>query len=189
MRRLLGVEIKRLLARRLFRLVVVLGLLGVLVVDGIIAARSNTDVAAAKAKAVRIEQQSYDSCISFAAAGNGGPTKAECDSQRPAAQMQQCRTENPVHPDQDCSWILNEYYQDPRFHFAEHAKDLLTGTAYILMMVGPPRRSQCGWCRVAVRDLRLAADMGAAAAAGARRQSGRPGAAHDGGDGRPGWCC
>jgi ABC-2 type transport system permease protein len=136
MKRLLVVELKRLLARRLFRLVVVVGLLAVLVVDGIIAARSSTDVAAAKAAAVRNEQQSYDACLSFAAAGNGGPTKADCDSQRPEAQMRQCQADNPTHPDRNCASILNEYYQDPRFHFADHAKDLLTSAAYILMMVG-----------------------------------------------------
>lgn len=136
MTRLLRVELKRLLARRLFRLVVVLGLLAVLVVDGIIAARSSTDVAAAKAAAVRSEQQSYDFCISMASTGHAGPTKADCETQRPAAQLKQCEADNPAHPARDCAGILTEYYQDPRFHFADHAKDLLTGAAYILMMVG-----------------------------------------------------
>jgi ABC-2 type transport system permease protein len=136
MTRLLRVELKRLLARRLFRLVVVVGLLAVLVVDGIVAARSSNNVAAAKAAAVRSEQQSYDFCISVAGKGNGGPTTADCEAQRPAGQMKQCVAANPVNPDRNCAGILDEYYQDPRFHFAAHAKDLLTGAAYILMMLG-----------------------------------------------------
>ena len=31
---------------------------------------------------------------------------------------------------------MNEFYNDPRFHFADHARDLLTGAAFILMAIG-----------------------------------------------------
>ena len=87
------------MARRLFRLVVVLGLLAVLVVDGIIAARSSTDVAAAKAAAVRSEQQSYDFCISMASTGHGRtrprPTARRSDPQRSSSSAE---ADNPATP-------------------------------------------------------------------------------------------
>ncbi|BEP11981.1 hypothetical protein acdb102_02920 [Acidothermaceae bacterium B102] len=133
MTRLLKVELGRLTSRRLFRLVAIFGLLGVLVVDGIIAARSNTHVAAARAQATQLEQQAYDQCLTLVGTGEGAPTKADCASQRPAAQLQQCEAANPTHPERNCAGILTEYFQDPRFHFADHAKDLITGATYILM--------------------------------------------------------
>jgi ABC-2 type transport system permease protein len=133
MTRLLKVELGRLMSRRLFRLVVILGLLGVLVIDGIIAARSNTHVAAARVRATQLEQQAYDQCLTLVGTGAGAPTKADCASQRPAAQLQQCEAANPTHPEQNCAGILTEYFQDPRFHFADHAKDLIAGATYILM--------------------------------------------------------
>ena len=31
---------------------------------------------------------------------------------------------------------MNEFYNDPRFHFADHARDLITGAAFIFMAIG-----------------------------------------------------
>ena len=31
---------------------------------------------------------------------------------------------------------MNEYFNDPRFHFADHPRDMLTAAAYIFMAVG-----------------------------------------------------
>lgn len=142
MTRLLNVELSRLLSRRLFRLVAVLGLLAVLVVDGLIAARSSNNVAAAQASAKTELQQQYQACLSAVGQPNG-PSKSDCDQQLPAAQLQQCLAQVTAQPGQgptaaDCRRDAgqNPYFQDPRFHFADHAKDLLTGAAFILMAVG-----------------------------------------------------
>jgi ABC-2 type transport system permease protein len=134
--RLLTVELRRLSARRLLRLALVAAVLAVLVVDGLIAARSGKDIAGARANAVKVEQQQYADCVTLAATHPaGGPTKADCDQQRPAAQAQAClaRAALDATPATDCARIKDMYVNDPRFHFADHAQDLLTGTTTILM--------------------------------------------------------
>src|SRR3954469_3289779 len=137
---LLMVELRRLASRRLFRLTIVGAFLAVVVIDGLIAARSNTDIAGARAAAVRVEQQQYTDCLALAAAHPGAadaPTRADCDRQRPAAQAEECvlRAGQDAHAIKDCARIRDMFVNDPRFHFADHARDLLTGAATILMAV------------------------------------------------------
>jgi ABC-2 type transport system permease protein len=133
---LLAVELRRLLTRRLFRLTLVAVFLAVLVVDGLIAARSGRDIAGARAAAVRVEQQQYDDCVT-AVQEPGGPTKAYCDQQRPAAQAKAClaRAGEDRTPAADCARINDMYVNDPRFHFADHARDLLAGATLILLAI------------------------------------------------------
>lgn len=136
--RLLVVELRRLLSRRLFRYCVLAAFLTVLLVDGLIAARSDTDIAGAQAAAVRVEQQQYTDCVALATAHPGAadaPTKADCDRQRPSAQAKECLAQAAQDPHalQDCARIRDMFLNDPRFHFAEHGRDLLTGGATILM--------------------------------------------------------
>jgi ABC-2 type transport system permease protein len=142
--RLLKVELGRLLSRRLFRAVVILGLLGVLAVDGLIAAQSSNNVAAAKAKADQQLQTQYQDCVShISKTPDQGPSQADCDSQLPANQLTSCltfATENPGNAPtvEDCrrQGAYNPYFNDPRFHFADHAKDLIIASTYLLMAVG-----------------------------------------------------
>jgi hypothetical protein len=142
MTRLFTIELKRLLSRRLVRLVAVLGLLAVLAVDGLIAAHSSTDVASVRASADRMLAQQYQNCVAQAGQPGGGPTKQECDQQLPANQLKNClahvTTEANGGPTaDDCHRAgENPYFQDPRFQFAEHAKDVLTGAAFIFMLIG-----------------------------------------------------
>jgi ABC-2 family transporter protein len=143
MTRLMKVELSRILSRRLFRLTAVLGLLAVLAVDGLIAGHSSTDVTGATARANTELQQQYQSCLSAVGQPGGGPTKQDCDSELPAGQVKDCLAHLAAQPvpgvtAADCrnNAGSNPYYNDPRFHFAEHAKDLLTGAAFILMAVG-----------------------------------------------------
>jgi hypothetical protein len=134
------VELRRLTSRRLFRFTVLAALLTVLVVDGLIAARSSTDIAGARATAVNVEQQQYADCLALASAhpaATDAPTKGDCDRQRPAAQAQACLAQvghGPVTVN-ECNRVREMFVNDPRFHFADHARDLLTGGATILMAV------------------------------------------------------
>jgi ABC-2 type transport system permease protein len=141
--RLLKVELGRLLSRRLFRAVVILGLLGVLAVDGLIAAQSSNNVAAAKAKADLQLQTQYQDCVShISKTPDQGPTQANCDGALPANQLKSCLTFAAQHPGngptaEDCrQGAYNPYFYDPRFHFADHAKDLIIASTYLLMAVG-----------------------------------------------------
>jgi hypothetical protein len=142
--RLLKVELSRLFARRLFRAVVLLGLVGVLAVDGYIAARSSNTIAAAKARADQQLHEQYTSCLAqVSPASKDGPTKADCDGMTPAGQLASCLQLSAVNAGQgpteaDCrrNADYNPYFSDPRFHFADHAKDLLTASAYLFMAVG-----------------------------------------------------
>jgi ABC-2 type transport system permease protein len=138
--RLLLVELRRLGSRRLVRLTVVLAFLSVLLVDGVIAVRSDKDIAGARATASRVEQQQYRDCLAFAAAHPGatdGPSRADCDQQRPTAQARAClaRAAEGHAPADECARIRDMYLNDPRFHLADHVRDLLTGTTTILMAV------------------------------------------------------
>jgi ABC-2 type transport system permease protein len=142
--RLLKVELGRLFSRRLFRAVVILGLLGVLAVDGLIAARSSNNIATAQARAdVQLQTQYADCLAQISATPGQGPTKADCDDQLPANQLKSCLAivaQNPVHGPtvEDCQRqaTQNPYFVDPRFHFADHAKDLVIASAYLLMAAG-----------------------------------------------------
>ncbi|MDX6254423.1 MAG: type transport system permease protein [Frankiales bacterium] len=142
--RLLRVELGRLLSRRLFRSVLIVGLLAVLAVDGLIAAKSSNNIAAAKARADVQFQQQYQQCVSsISTAPGGGPTQEDCNSMLPAAQLKSCLAavaeNNPNGPTaEDCrrTASFNPYFTDPRFHFADHAKDLLTSSTFLLMAVG-----------------------------------------------------
>jgi ABC-2 type transport system permease protein len=142
--RLLGVELGRLLSRRLFRAVVIVGLLAVVAVDGLIAARSSSSIAAAKARADGQLQEQYQHCVdSISATPGGGPTQADCDGMMPAAQLKSCLAmvaQNTVNGPtaEECRRNAgsNPYFVDPRFHFADHAKDLVTGSAFLLMAAG-----------------------------------------------------
>jgi ABC-2 family transporter protein len=143
MTRLLKVELSRLMSRRLFRLTAILGLLAVLAIDGLIAGHSSKDVAGATARANTELQQQYQNCLSAVGQPGGGPTKRDCDDELPASQVKDCLAHIAAQPvpnvtAADCRRNAgqNPYYNDPRFHFADHAKDLLTGAAFILMAVG-----------------------------------------------------
>jgi ABC-2 type transport system permease protein len=136
--RLLQVELRRLAARRVFRWTVVVSILAVLVIDGLIGARSDKDIAGARAAAVRVEQQQYGSCVALAAqqpSTSSGPTKADCDQQRPAAEAKACREQQQRDHvvNDNCARVADMYVNDPRFHFADHARNMLTGAATILM--------------------------------------------------------
>ncbi len=140
--RLLRVELGRLFSRRLFRAVAILGLLAVLGVDGLIAARSSNNVAAAKATADQLQKDQYQQCVSSIGAPGGGPTQEDCDSQLPGGQLKACLAAVGQNPGQgptadECrrQSTFNPYFNDPRFHFADHAEDLLLGAGYILMSV------------------------------------------------------
>lgn len=142
--RLLRVELGRLFSRRLFRALVILGLLGVLAVDGLIAARSSNNVATAKATADVQLQRQYADCVAQISTTPGqGPTKADCDGQLPANQLKSClafvaqhAANGPTAEECRREATLNPYFVDPRFHFADHAKDLVTASAYLLMAAG-----------------------------------------------------
>jgi ABC-2 type transport system permease protein len=142
--RLLKVELGRLFSRRLFRAVVILGLLGVLAVDGLIAAKSSNNIAAAKAKADAQLQRQYTDCTAQISVTPGqGPTQADCDSQLPANQLKSClavvaqnEANGPTVQDCQREASFNPYFNDPRFHFADHAKDLVIASAYLLMAAG-----------------------------------------------------
>jgi ABC-2 type transport system permease protein len=129
-------ELRRLFARRLVRLTLVGAFVSVLLVDGLIGARSSKDIAGAQATALRVEQQQYQDCL--AAVGQAdGPTRNDCDRERPAAQAKAClaqASENRSGP-ADCARIKDMYLNDPRFHFADHTTDLLTGTTLILLAI------------------------------------------------------
>lgn len=140
MTRLIKVELSRLLARRLFRLVVVLGLLGVLVIDGLLAANSSNNVAAAQAHAKAQLQQAYQGCLHDSGLPNG-PSKADCQSMLPAGQVTSCLSQvgqpgNDMTAAECRSVASDPFFNDPRFHFARHAADLLTGAAFILLALG-----------------------------------------------------
>jgi ABC-2 type transport system permease protein len=142
--RLLKVELGRLFSRRLFRAVVILGLLGVLAVDGLIAADSSNNIAVAKAKADAQLQAQYASCVASISKTPGQrPTQKECDEQLPASQVANClaiaaqnRANGPTAAECQRMASFNPYFSDPRFHFADHAKDLVTTSTYLLMAVG-----------------------------------------------------
>jgi ABC-2 type transport system permease protein len=146
MMRLLNVELSRLFSRRLVRVLAIVGLLGFLAVDGLIAARSNTDTASAHARADVVVQSQYQNCLTQVGATNGrGPTKADCENQLPAAQLKNCLAAvaaegNPTGPGritrEQCIRNSDPYFQDPRFHFAEQASNLFVAAAFIFMMLG-----------------------------------------------------
>jgi ABC-2 type transport system permease protein len=146
---LLRVELGRLFSRRLVRLVGSLGLLAVLLVAGLIAARSNTDVASARARADAQAQSQYQSCLTSIDATSvipnepaNGPNKADCDQMLPAAQLKSCLAASTASPGgrgptaQECARMSNPYFQDPRFHFADHVGDLLEAAAFIFVLLG-----------------------------------------------------
>jgi ABC-2 type transport system permease protein len=144
MMRLLRVELGRLLSRRLFRAVLIVGLLGVLAVDGLIAANSSNNIAAAKVRADGQLQQQYQQCVdSISTTPGGGPTQQDCDGMMPAAQLTSClaavaqnNVNGPTAEQCRNNAGSNPYFVDPRFHFAAHAKDLLTASAFLLMAAG-----------------------------------------------------
>jgi ABC-2 type transport system permease protein len=148
MMRLLKVELGRLFSRRLIRAVAIVGLLGFLAIDGLIAAKSSTDVAAAHLRADAMVQSQYQSCLAQVPATQGSgsrPTKADCENQLPAAQLKNClaaveaqgNTSGPGRLTREqCIREGNPYFQDPRFHFADHAANLLSSAAFIFMMLG-----------------------------------------------------
>ena len=69
----------------------VAGLVAVLAVDGLIAARSNKNVAAAEKRATVVLQAEYQNCLAHAVKeGSGRPTKQDCDRQLPANRLKDC---------------------------------------------------------------------------------------------------
>jgi ABC-2 type transport system permease protein len=143
---LLKVELGRLFSRRLIRVIAIVALMGFLAIDGILAAKSNTDVAAAHIRADVISQSQYQSCLAQVGANKrGGLTKADCDYQLPASELKNClaamsRQGKVTGPGritkEQCVRNSNPYFQDPRFHFADHAADLLSSIAFIFMLLG-----------------------------------------------------
>jgi ABC-2 type transport system permease protein len=144
MKRLLKVELGRLFSRRLIRVLAIVGLLAFIGVDILIAARSSTDIAAAHIRADAVAQSQYQSCLAQVGLTQGrGPTRSDCENGLPAAQLKNClaNVQNQVaDPGQltreECIRSSNPYFQDPRFHFADRAKDLLTSAAFIFMLLG-----------------------------------------------------
>jgi hypothetical protein len=144
MMRLLKVELGRLFSRRLIRVLAIVGLLAFLGVDGLIAAHSSTDIAAAHTRADAFAQSQYQSCLAQVGLTQGrGPTRSDCENGLPAAQLKSClaNVQNQVAgPGQltreECIRSSNPYFQDPRFHFADRAKDLLVSAAFIFMLLG-----------------------------------------------------
>jgi ABC-2 type transport system permease protein len=148
MTRLLKVELGRLFSRRLVRVVAIVGLLGFLAIDGLIAVKSSTDVKAAHIRADEMVQSQYQSCLAQVPAMQGSGsrlTKADCENILPAAQLKNClaaveaqsNSSGPGRPTkEECIRNSNPYFHDPRFHFADHAADLLSSAAFIFMMLG-----------------------------------------------------
>ncbi len=145
MMRLLKVEMGRLMSRRLFRVAAVAGLIAVLAVDGLIAAKSDKNVAAAEKRATVVLQAEYQNCLAHAVkeGSSGGPTKQDCDRELPANRLKDClaiaashQQNGPTAADCRREGTVNEFYNDPRFHFADHARDLITGAAFIFMAIG-----------------------------------------------------
>lgn len=145
MNALLRVELRRVLSRRLFRVTVLLGLLVVLAIDGVIAAKSSTDVAAAKAHAQAELNRQYAGCLAAVPTtpGQPGPTKADCDGMLPQHQVAECIAgvqagqAPPGATVDDCRRHAgdNPFFKDPRFFFAYHGTDLLTSFAFLFMAV------------------------------------------------------
>jgi ABC-2 type transport system permease protein len=144
MMRLLKVELGRLFSRRLIRVLAIVGLLAFLGVDGLIAARSSTDIAAAHIRAEAFSQSQYQSCLAQVGLTQGQrPTRADCENGLPAAQLKNCLANvqnSVVGPGQitreQCIRGSDPYFQDPRFRFADRAKDLLVAAAFIFMLLG-----------------------------------------------------
>jgi ABC-2 type transport system permease protein len=148
MMRLLKVELGRLFSRRLVRVVAIVGLLGFLAIDGLIAAKSSTDVTAAHIRADAMAQSQYQSCLAQVGTTQGpgsGPTTTDCENMLPAAQLKNCLAKVAAQSDtsgpgrltrEQCIRNGNPYFQDPRFHFADHAANLLLSAAFIFLMLG-----------------------------------------------------
>lgn len=119
--RLAYVELRRLAARRLMRLVAVLGVIVVLGVVATIAVQSSRDTSAAMATAQRMAQEQ---------APYQQQAVQQCEASPQPAGQPSC--EEMVGPPP----TAQNFFQDPRFHFAEHARDLVTGATFILILLG-----------------------------------------------------
>lgn len=115
MRRLVWVEIRRLCARRLVRVLLAALLAGLLTGIVIVAVHSNRDLAAARAAAAREAQQATPPPGMPGCPGGGGA--------------------GPPPPGVSCRPTAAEFYVDPRFHFAEGAPGLLIGAVVASALV------------------------------------------------------
>jgi ABC-2 type transport system permease protein len=143
---LVRVELGRLSSRRLVRVIAIAGLLGFLAIDGIIAVQSSTDVKAAHIRADALVQSQYQRCLAQVGLTQGrGPTRADCENGLPSMQLKFCLAEMAAQSNisgprrltrEQCIRNSDVYFQDPRFHFADHAARLLSAGAFIFMMLG-----------------------------------------------------
>lgn len=115
MSRLVWVEIRRLSARRLVRLLLAALLAGLLTGITIVAVHSNRDLAAARAAAAR-EAQSITL----------PPGVSGCPGSQGAG---------PPPPGVSCRPTAAEFYVDPRFHFAKGAPGILVGAVVASALV------------------------------------------------------
>ncbi|MGH2718171.1 MAG: ABC transporter permease subunit [Actinomycetota bacterium] len=127
---LVGVEVRRLWSRRLFRLLV-LGLFATLIVIAVVnGVRSNRDLTAAHAKAARLAQQN---------AAPPPPLVAQCNGN---VQVTPEPTGGPEFNGPlggPCVWIApsaQDFYSDPRFSFAENAVNLLITAVTLAAVIG-----------------------------------------------------
>jgi ABC-2 type transport system permease protein len=125
MMRLFGTELRRLLARRMFRYLALVGLGVLLLVGAFSFFHSSRNVAAAQAKA---RQQAADQVAQFNSAIGPGGAVIQCKS-GPNAPPDACRV--PTVDD-----IYQAIYQDPRYSFAGHAPVVVIGIVAAVALAG-----------------------------------------------------
>jgi hypothetical protein len=126
--RLLGAEARRLMARRMFRYLLLVGL-AVLIFLGVLQAiHSNRDVAGAQAQARR---KAAAEVAGFQASLPPGAV-ARCKGSLPAdAPPDACAVHAPTADE-----VYQGIYRDPRYSFAEHAPNVVVGLVVAVSLLG-----------------------------------------------------
>ncbi|GAC1366069.1 MAG: hypothetical protein NVSMB32_10110 [Actinomycetota bacterium] len=125
--RLFRVEVRRLLARRLFRVAMVVVFLFLLTILGVIAYQSHRDVAAAQAKAHQ------EAAREFAAQAAPPPQVIDACRARlpPGVPPEACSPPTTSEAD-----LYANLYQDPRFIFSENADNFARGIVALMCLLG-----------------------------------------------------
>ncbi|MEA2591147.1 MAG: hypothetical protein QOD62_978 [Actinomycetota bacterium] len=125
--RLFGAEVRRLIARRMFRYLLLVGL-AVLVFLGVLQAiHSSRDIPAAQARARR---QAQADAARFSVAPP--EAVARCKTGLPAgAPPDACTFHGPTADE-----LYQQIYQDPRYSFAQHAPNVVVGLVVAVSLLG-----------------------------------------------------